>query len=191
MNRKNFLKGKEIVPVRGLPSINGQMIGFTGSHGGGKTVTSETIVECIFLAQSGLPVFGKGFRLNPKELLGIVFIERGEGSTAQLLLQKSVNILKAIRQTDSSKIVLIFDELGTGTQEAAGLKLGQDLLRSLAGRNISVIFSTHITALAEFAQEELGVECLQFTKDHRILPGIGTGEMEVLRKDTGFDQLLS
>ena len=187
------LLGKVAKPVaiRKLSDLNGQMVVFTGKHGGGKTVTSLAIAENIFLAQSGLPVFGRGFRLNPKKILGLVFIERGDGSTAEMLVKKIVNIMKGIRKVDGSQVVLVFDELGAGTQEVSGLTLGQDLLTKLSERNgISIVFNTQITSLAEFAQSKLGARCFQLDANHQILPGIGPGGMDDLRDRLGLNRLL-
>jgi len=187
------LLGKVAKPVaiRKLSDLNGQMVVFTGKHGGGKTVTSLAIAENIFLAQSGLPVFGRGFRLNPKKILGLVFIERGDGSTAEMLVKKIVNIMKGIRKVDGSQVVLVFDELGAGTQEVSGLTLGQDLLTKLSERNgISIVFNTQITSLAEFAQSKLGARCFQLDANHQILPGIGPGGMDELRDRLGLNRLL-
>lgn len=182
---------KKLVPIKNLPQINGQMIGLTGYHGGGKTVTSLSIIDNIFLAQSGLPVFGRGFRLNIKEVLGMVFIERGEGSTCELLLKKIKTVLEGIQGVDGSKIVLVLDELGTGTQEASGLELGRDLLSKLGRSKISVLFSTQITSLAEFASKNLNTQCFKFDANHKITPGIGKGGMEDLRERIGLNKLLN
>ena len=116
-------------------------------------MTSLAVVTNIFLAQSGLPVFGQGFRLNVKDVLGMMFIERGSGSTCELLLDKIVKILKEIKHVHNSKVVLVLDEVGTGTQEMDGYKLGQDVLSKLSELGVSVLFSTQIMALAEFAKK--------------------------------------
>lgn len=179
---------KKIVPIRSLPKINSQMIGLTGYHGGGKTVTGLSITDNIFLAQSGLPVFGKAFSLNVKKLLGVVCIARGQGSTCEVLLQKIKNILNNIKKMNGSEVLLVLDELGTGTQEISGLELGKDLLEKLSRSGVSVIFSTQIQALAQFASDQLGAKCFQFDDLHNVRPGIGDGGMEHLRKRMGLDR---
>lgn len=187
-----YANREKLVPIRSLPSINGQVVGLTGTHGGGKTVTGQTLVEFIYLAQSGLPILGKGLKLNIKRILGIVFIERGSGgSTCQTLVKKIANIFKAIKGKDGNQIVVFLDELGTGTQEDDGLDLGKDVLAALQRRGVSVIFSTQITDLARYAQLELGAECLQFDAQHRISKGIGTGQLTTLRKTSGLDRYLN
>jgi len=186
----SVMEAENIVPIRSLPILNGQMLGLTGYHGGGKTVTSLAVVTNIFLAQSGLPVFGQGFRLNVKDVLGMMFIERGIGSTCELLLDKIVAILKEIKNVHNSKVVLVLDEIGTGTREVDGLKLGEDVLAKLSEMGVSVLFSTQITSLAEFARDELGAQCLRVDEKHNLSIGIGRGGMDSLRKRKGLDKLL-
>lgn len=166
------LKGNGLVPISSLPDINGQMIALSGKHGGGKTVTGLTLMDNIYLAQSGLPVFGRGFKLNVKDMLGLMFIERGSGSTCQTLLKKIKNILEELKKTKPSKGFVILDEVGTGTQELDGYELGKDLLTKLNDLGISVIFSSQITSLVEFSRSKLGAGCFQVDENHRITPGI-------------------
>jgi len=179
----------KVIPIRGLPTLNGQLLVLTGHHGGGKTVTSLVIAELIFAVQSGLPVFGRGVRLNPKKTIGLVFNTEGEGSTAELLVRKMVKVMKAVNRSSGKNIVLILDELGTGTQEVSGFELGRDLLTDLAEKGVSVVFNTQITSLAEYAQDNLKALCFQLDRRHRIQPGIGDGGMNTLRKTTGLDRL--
>lgn len=182
--------GSKVIPIRRLPEINGNLIGLTGFHGGGKTVTELSVTDNIWLACSGLPILGKGMRLDPKTHLGMVFIERGDGSTCELLLDKTKSILEGIDQANGGSVVLILDEIGTGTQESSGLELGRDLLYTLSKKGVSVLFSTQITELAEYAERELEAQCFQVDEDHRIEPGIGAGGMDRLRKKKGLDKLL-
>lgn len=183
-------RGEKIVPIANLAKLNGNLLGITGRHGGGKTVTELTIPLMLYLAQSGLPIIGRGFRFNVKEVIGAVFIERGDGSTIQILLRKTANILESIKGIPGNKIVLILDELGSATQEASGLELGRDLLEKLHRDGVSVLFSTQITTLAEYACDELGALCFKVDDRHQIQPGIGTGEMGALRKEMRIDDLL-
>lgn len=184
------LNGEKPIPIRRLPEINSTMVGFTGAHGGGKTVAALSITDNIFLAQSGLPLFGSGFRFNVKGMLGMVFIERGEGSTCELLLKKIKNVLRSIKRVDGRRVVLVLDEVGTGTQEADGFELGKDLLSKLSESGTSVLFSTQITQLAEVARSAFNACCFRFDRKHRISAGIGTGGMKQLRREMGLNRLL-
>jgi hypothetical protein len=100
---KLIKEGPGIIDIKGLPSLNGQIFVFTGQNRGGKSVAKESIIHDIYLAQSGLPVFASSFSLNVKKVIGAVFMERGEGSTAELLLKKTKkiywNYLKGTKRT--------------------------------------------------------------------------------------------
>lgn len=186
------LERGEAVPINGLPELNGRMIGLTGAHGGGKTETELSIAVNIFLAQSGMLVFARQFRFNVKRVLGLVFIaNRGQGSTSEQLLVKIRNVLEVIERREGREVVVVLDELGTGTQESSGLDLGRDLLHTLSHRGISVVFSTQITSLAQYATANLDALCYQFDRKHQIRSGIGDGGMRDLRRQIGVDKYLT
>lgn len=184
------LTAEELVSIKSLSQLN-RLIGFTGQNAGGKSTTEEAIVNALFLAQSGLPVFGEKFSLNIKSQIGMVFIERGSGSTLELLLRKTKNILESLNGTSENKVVLVLDEVGTGTQEIDGFVFGKKLLRKLADSKCSVIFSTQIVDLAKYAKDTLGAECFNFNLQHEITPGIGRGGIENLMSEIGVDKLLN
>lgn len=183
--------GQRLCPVN-LPTLNGRMIGLTGDHGGGKSVTMITIAEMVYLAQSGLPVYGQEVQLNMKRFLALAFIEQGiHGSVAQRLIEKLANVLRAVRDVDGRQVVVMLDELGSATQEGDGFETGYQLLRKLKELGVSVLFSTQITRLAESAQSSLGAICLKVNRrTHQLTPGIGDGGMSDLRRTSGFDKLL-
>jgi len=180
----------KVIPFRNMPVLNGQMVGLTGRHAGGKTTAEEAWTDQIYLAQSGLLVFADHFRWNPKDILGMVFVERGAGSTCELLVEKIANIFKSIKGCDPSKVVIVLDELGTGTQEGSGEKLGEDVLRTLRDIGVSVIFSTQIQELAKYAEKHLDALCLSFDNKHGVRPGISDGGLDDLRKTKGLNQHL-
>ncbi|MFC1644590.1 hypothetical protein ACFL08_01010 [Patescibacteria group bacterium] len=181
---------EEVKAIKGLPDLNGQMLCLTGRHGGGKTVSSLSVTDNVFLAQSGLPVFGTTFRLNIKKALGMVFVERGAGSTSQLILDKMKNILEVAQKYEGKNIVFVIDEIGLGTQESSGFKLGVDLLTALSNAGVSVLFSTQIMSLAEYARDNLSADCIYADKHHVLHAGINDGAMQDLRREKGIDTLL-
>lgn len=187
---ENKAGASRLVPINGLPVLNGDMVGFTGFHGGGKTVASLTIPLDIYLAQSGLPTIGEHLRLNVKRALGMVFIERGKGSTCEILVEKLARVLQQALAHKGREVVLVLDELGSATQEISGLELGKDVLAALRQKGISVLFSTQILALAKHAETHLGAKCFKLDADHRISAGIADGGMSELRQRSGLDKLL-
>ena len=186
------LKAKQVVPINGIPEINGDMIGLTGTHGGGKTVTEHTITGCTFLAQSGLPVFGERLRLSCKTHLGMVFIEGVSGeSVCQVLIRKMTDIFEGIDGVPGENVLLVLDELGSATQESAGRDLALRVLEQLKQRRVSLIFSTQILGVAEEAQNRFGAKCFKVDDRHRLSPGIAGGNLESLVKEAGLARFLN
>jgi hypothetical protein len=173
-----------------FPKINGQMICLTGRHGRGKSVAGNSVLQSLWLAQSGLPVFAESFEFDLKDVIGAVTNDHGEGSTATVFIQKTKNLLENIAKVPVEKSLIFIDEIGKGTQENAGLVLGKRLLGALAGKKYSVIFNTQIMALAQYAQDNLEAKCLKVDKNHQFSPGIGEGEMEELIKEIGLEKYL-
>lgn len=190
MHLGRAIKNK-IVPVDNLGAVNGNMIGITGRHGGGKTVTEHTIVGNIFLAQSGLPVFGKEFKLNPKTHIGMVFIDGVSGkSVVQVLIEKTKNIFKGIHKVDGKKVVIVLDELGSATQEKDGMELALKVLGKINETDCSLLFSTQILEVAKEAEKRFGAKIFKVDKNHKLSRGIAGGELGKLIKETGLEKWL-
>jgi len=178
------------VKIKGIASFRGQAVCLTGAHAAGKTTTSFAIAENLFLAQSGLLVFGSDFSWNMKLHIGIVVSERGEGSKSELLLEKLGKVVDSLQSVDGKDALLIFDELGTGTQEDAGLELGKAVLSALSKRGMSLLFNTQIQDLAQWSHSEVGATCLYIDNNRVWHPGIKDGGLDKLRKTSGFDAKL-
>jgi len=180
---------KKMVPFS-FPELNGRMICLTGRHGRGKSVAGNSVLESLWLAQSGLPVFAEEFSFDVKNVIGAVINDEGHGSTATVFIKKTKNLLKHIAKVPSEKSVIFIDEIGKGTQDSAGLALGKRLLNTMAKKHYSVIFNTQIMALAEYAEQTVQAKCLKIDKKHQFTPGIGEGEMDELIKEIGLDKFL-
>jgi hypothetical protein len=191
MGGGKVLHSYNLVPIQSFGDLNGRMLGLTGPNGEGKTVTEEALLDAIYDAHSGLPIFGSGFALNVKKALAAVFPERGDGSACELMLVKMKNVLEALQQLPANQTVLVIDELGGFTQEDSGLGIGSRFLRTISNHKCSTVFATQITELAEFAERELGAFCCKVTSGHQIVKGIGRGMAEELAVRVGLDAMLA
>ena len=187
------ITAKDLIHISALPALNGQMVCINGQNAGGKTTIEEELLNAVYMVQSGLLPFASKFALNPKRVLGSVFLERGEGSTAELLLRKSKALLAAVekhKKDGQNGILLTLDEVGSATGEVDGLDFGKRLLRKLAESNCSVLFSTQIYDLAVHARDQLGADCHSLDLEHKITPGITRSGLGNLMKKVGIEKML-
>ncbi len=180
---------KDMIPFS-FPTINGRIICLTGKHGRGKSVAGQSVLENLWLAHAGFPVFAENFSTDIKEMIGSVTNDQGEGSTATVFARKTKTLFEGIAKIPAHKSLIFIDEIGKGTQEESGLRLGQQILRALNHNGNSVIFNTQIIRLAEYAKNDLGAICLQVNDSHQFEPGIGSGQMDALIKEVGLDKYL-
>lgn len=195
IGRKNKDRSKELSKqdlrlIVGVPALNGQMVAITGQNGGGKTVVETELIHTMYLAHMGLPVFAEHFTMNAKEIIAMVFVEKGEGSMLQLIMEKLKIVAEAVEKNPNNKIVVIIDELLTGTQEGDGYDIGREYLKMLSNKKCSVMFATQITQLAEYAKRDLGALCYYFKSDGSMGEGIGKGNARVLAEEVGLDKFL-
>jgi hypothetical protein len=180
----------KIVPIS-LERINGQMVGLTGRHGGGKTTIGKNVLQNVYLALSGLPVFAESFNTDIKTVLGAVTNDEGAGSTATVFVKKVANLMKEIKEVPVHESLIFIDEIGKGTQQDAGMELGMAILSSLSKGGNSVLFNTQILELAEYAQNRLNAVCYKANKEFEFTKGISGGEISELIKEVGLDKYLN
>jgi hypothetical protein len=181
---------KDLRLIAGLPALNGRIVSITGQNGGGKTATEVELINSLYQAHAGLPVFAQHFSFNPKDVVAMVFVERGSGSMLELLMKKLAVIAEEVKNNPTNKIVVVIDELLTGTQEDVGYEIGQQYLNMLASKNCSVMFVTQITGLAQYAEQKLNAISYYFDQKGNLVPGIGKGNAQYLAQQVGLDKYL-
>lgn len=155
--RHPLIDGHKVVPVSLQLEKEDKMLLITGPNTGGKTVTLKLVGLFTIMAMSGLYVPAKQADISVFD--GVYSDIGDEQSIQQSLSTFSSHIKNTIGILDiiTPKSLVLFDELGAGTDPGEGAALAVSIAEHLLKVGCKSLITSHFNDLKEFALVTRGV----------------------------------